>query len=51
MKKNTYSFFCPAYYDEKNISIVVEKAVNLFSEIAENYEIYLINDGMLKRSF
>ena len=45
MKKNTYSFFCPAYYDEKNIAIVVEKAVNLFSEIAENYEIYLINDG------
>lgn len=45
MKKNTYSFFCPAYYDEKNIAIVVEKAVSLFSEIAENYEIYLINDG------
>ena len=45
MKKNRYSFFCPAYYDEKNIAIVVEKTVNLFSEIAEDYEIYLINDG------
>ena len=45
MKKNAYSFFCPAYYDEKNITTVVEKAINLFSEIAEDYEIYLINDG------
>jgi glycosyltransferase involved in cell wall biosynthesis len=45
MGKNTYSFFCPAYYDEKNIKTVVEKAVNLFSEIAEDYEIYIINDG------
>lgn len=45
MKKNTYSFFCPAYYDEKNITAVAEKAVKLFSEIAQDYEIYLINDG------
>lgn len=45
MKKNRYSFFCPAYYDEKNVTKVVEKAVALFSEIAEDYEILIINDG------
>ncbi|ESP62507.1 glycosyl transferase, family 2 [Smithella sp. ME-1] len=45
VKKNKYSFFCPAYYDENNIAIVVEKAVNLFSEIAQDYEICIINDG------
>jgi len=45
VKKNKYSFFCPAYYDEKNIATVVEKAVNLFSEIAQDYEICIINDG------
>ncbi len=43
--KNNYSFFCPAYYDEKNIATVVEKAVNLFSSIARDYEIIIINDG------
>lgn len=45
VEKNKYSFFCPAYYDEKNIATVVEKAVNLFSGIARDYEIYIINDG------
>ncbi|OGS20849.1 MAG: hypothetical protein A3J83_06480 [Elusimicrobia bacterium RIFOXYA2_FULL_40_6] len=43
--KKTFSFFCPAYYDEKNITLVVEKAVNLLNEIAEDYEIFVINDG------
>ncbi|OGS22559.1 MAG: hypothetical protein A2252_03000 [Elusimicrobia bacterium RIFOXYA2_FULL_39_19] len=45
MKKNSYSFFCPAYYDEKNITLVVEKAINLLNEIAVDYEIFVINDG------
>lgn len=45
VKKNKYSFFCPAYYDENNIAKVVEKAVSLFSEIAQDYEICIINDG------
>lgn len=44
-EKNKYSFFCPAYNDEKNITTVVEKAVTLFSEIARDYEICIINDG------
>jgi glycosyltransferase involved in cell wall biosynthesis len=45
VEKNKYSFFCPAYYDEKNIATVVEKAVKLFSEIAQDYEICIIDDG------
>ncbi|MBU0951909.1 MAG: glycosyltransferase family 2 protein [Elusimicrobia bacterium] len=43
--KKTFSFFCPAYYDEKNITLVIEKAVNLLNEIAQDYEIFIINDG------
>jgi len=39
------SFFCTAYYDEANISKVVTKAVNLLSELCEDYEIFVINDG------
>lgn len=39
------SFFCTAYYDEANISKVVTKAVNLFSELCEDYEIVVVNDG------
>jgi glycosyltransferase involved in cell wall biosynthesis len=45
MGKKSYSFFCPAYYDEKNVTLVVDKAIKLFSEIAEDYEIFLIDDG------
>jgi len=39
------SFFCPAYYDGKNISHVVNKAVDIFSELCEDYEIIVVNDG------
>ncbi len=39
------SFFCPAYYDAENIGHVVNKAVRLLSELCEDYEIVVINDG------
>lgn len=39
------SFFCPAYYDGENIAQVVNKSVRLFSELCEDYEIVVINDG------
>jgi len=39
------SFFCPAYYDEKNIVSVVDKADKVLSETCEDYEIVVINDG------
>jgi len=46
MKKiSGISFFCPAYYDAGNIAQVVEKCIKLFSEICEDYEIVIVNDG------
>ena len=39
------SFFCPAYYDAENIANVVNKAASVFSELCEDYEIVVINDG------
>ncbi len=39
------SFFCPAYYDAENIGPLVNKAVNLFSQLCEDYEIVVVNDG------
>lgn len=39
------SFFCPAYYDGKNIAHVVNKTVDVFSELCEDYEIIVVNDG------
>jgi len=39
------SFFCPAYYDGKNIAHVVNKAVDVFSELCKDYEIIVVNDG------
>jgi glycosyltransferase involved in cell wall biosynthesis len=44
------SFFCPAYYDEKNIPRVVEKAIELFERIADDYEIFIIEDGSPDRT-
>tara|TARA_B100000315_G_C14544941_1_gene572754 strand:+ start:58 stop:792 length:735 start_codon:yes stop_codon:yes gene_type:complete len=44
-KKYNISFFCPAYYDEKNIEKVIEKANHLFSSCAKDYEIVIVNDG------
>lgn len=39
------SFFCPAYYDEENISFVVNRAQEVLSEVCEDFEIIVINDG------
>lgn len=39
------SFFCPAYNDAENITYVIDKAVKLFSELCEDYEIVVVNDG------
>lgn len=40
----SFTFFCPAYFDEKSIPVVVEKAHNLFSKVAEDYEIIIVHD-------
>jgi|YNPNPStandDraft_1061719.scaffolds.fasta_scaffold19634_2 glycosyltransferase involved in cell wall biosynthesis len=43
--KPNISFFCPAYYDEKNIETVVHKALRVLSEHANEYEILIVEDG------
>lgn len=39
------SFFCPAYYDEKNIETVVAKAIDVLSRHAGKFEILIVDDG------
>lgn len=39
------SFFCPAYHDAENIAHVVDKADKVLSELCEDYEIIVVNDG------
>ncbi len=45
MKLKSVSFFCPAYYDEKNLPDLIKDAVNLLEEVAEKYEIIIVEDG------
>ena len=45
-KDITLSVFFPAYYDEKNIAKVVEKAVEVLEELQlKDYEVTIIEDG------
>jgi len=44
-KLSSVSFFCPAYYDEKNIPLVVKDADKFLRKTAKKYEIIVINDG------
>lgn len=45
MKRPTISFFCPAYYDEKNLPSLIPKTVKLLKRIASAYEIVIIEDA------
>lgn len=45
MDKPNISFFFPVYNDEKTIRLVTEKAIRLFDEIANLYEIVIVNDA------
>jgi glycosyltransferase involved in cell wall biosynthesis len=42
--KPNISLFFPVYNDEKTVRIVTEKAVRLLQEIAEDYEILIVDD-------
>lgn len=44
-KLSSVSFFCPAYYDEKNLSKLIPKVDKLLKEIANKYEIVIVEDG------
>lgn len=48
--KPDISFFVPAYNDERTIKTVAERAVQLFDEIANRYEIIIVDDGSPDRS-
>jgi len=48
--KPEISFFVPVYNDERTIKRVAERAVQLFDEIANHYEIIIVDDGSPDRS-
>jgi len=43
--KPRISFFCPAYYDEKNLPLLIPSVVNLLDDVAGDYEIIIVEDG------
>lgn len=45
MKKPSISFFCPAYYDEKNLPILIPKVVRVLKNLSSNFEIIIVEDG------
>jgi glycosyltransferase involved in cell wall biosynthesis len=45
MTKPNISLFFPVYNDEKTVAIVAEKAINVLNDIANDYEVIIINDG------
>lgn len=44
-KKLSISFFCPAYNDEENLSILIPKVVSLLQKICSQYEVIIIEDA------
>lgn len=45
MDKPDISFFFPVYNDERTVRLVTEKAIKLFDEIANRYEVVIVNDA------
>lgn len=45
MSKPDISFFFPVYNDERTVRAVAEKAIKLFDEVANNYEIIIVDDA------
>ena len=44
-KKPDISLFFPVYNDENTVRIVANRAIELLEEVADNYEIIIVNDG------
>ncbi|MBS3116682.1 glycosyltransferase family 2 protein [Candidatus Woesearchaeota archaeon] len=44
-KLSSISFFCPAYHDEKNLPMLIPKVHKFLSNIADIFEIIIIEDG------
>lgn len=45
MKKPSISFFCPAYFDEKNLPILIPKTYKILKENTSQFEILIVEDG------
>jgi glycosyltransferase involved in cell wall biosynthesis len=43
--KPNISLFFPVYNDEKTVRIVAKRALELLEEVADNYEVIIVNDG------
>ncbi|OGS22581.1 MAG: hypothetical protein A2252_03110 [Elusimicrobia bacterium RIFOXYA2_FULL_39_19] len=46
-KLNSVTISIPAYNEEKNIPLVVEKSIEVLNKITDDYEIVIINDGSI----
>jgi len=44
------SVFFPAYNEEENVPIVVEKALKLLPQVADEYEVIIVDDGSRDRT-
>lgn len=44
MKKPSVSFFCPAYFDEDNLPLLIPKTYNVLKKYASQFEIVIIED-------
>ncbi len=49
-KLSSVSFFCPAYHDEKNLPVLIPKVHSFLTEIANEFEILIIEDGSPDRT-
>lgn len=45
MKKPSISFFCPAYFDEGNLPILIPEVYKLLKNLAAKFEIIIVEDG------
>lgn len=50
LSKPTISFFCPAYKEEINLPIVVERAFQTLKRLASKFEIVIVEDGSPDRT-
>lgn len=42
---SSVSFFCPAYFDEKNLPVLIPRVVAFLSSVAARFEIIIVDDG------
>lgn len=45
MKKPSISFFCPAYYDEENLPLLIPKVISVLKKTTSRFEVLIVEDG------